>query len=952
MVRHLRNIRNSLRALESARRGSRLTRISCASGVILAALLGAERTAAAATFPADNVWTPITQSGVGLGDPNTDGQTGGREIVGTGATPALYIAADATDFFFRMRLDIDPQSAPGNLGPFGWGILIDTDNNTNKYDFSLMVSGKNNEENIQFWSNAAPTTGDPSDSADVLLQTFPNVFAGPTQNIRVVAAGTSIGGTPDFFLDIAVPLAMLFGPANANFGPTTPLRFWVGASSNANSIQTDIGGTDTAPGVGVLQLTASDQVLISGAAPDSDADGVPDAMENTLGSNPNAADSDLDGIPDNVELSTAGSAGPYLAVDTDNDGTIDARDRDSDNDCAPDLIEGQAGYRTAADDPSANCGDGTPICDTAAGQCTAGCAADTDCGTAASGRVCSGLPLACVAGCRGEGGNGCLPGFVCSSDDSSVGTCNAADTDADGVSDIEELALGTDPASGDTDGDGISDRFELSASGAGPFAAVDSDLDGVIDARDADSDNDGLLDATESGGIAVPIDSDGDGIRDYRDLDSDGDGLPDLRENGGAAFDADANGRIDAPVDADGDGLASVVDSNDGDANVRTTLTAIVNTDAVDVPDYLDSDSDNDGLFDVREAGGNDANNDGTFDDVADVDGNGLVDLLEVVNGGAALVPADTDEDGRRDFQDDDDDGDTLLTKDELGAGGAAAPLDTDADAKADYLDADDDQDGIATKDEVADSLLAAVANDDVDGDSKKNWLDSDADADTILDGVDGRADANANGKPDYLDPLDTDGDGIADAVETALGTDPTVADSDGDGFTDGEEVKRGGNAPADTDGDGAIDALDDDDDGDSILTQDEVSDAQRAGISDDLDGDGKKNWLDADADGDGIDDGADGRTDTDGDGNPEYLDASGKTPPGPTPGTTPPKPAVPGTGPTGASTLGAEGLTGGACAVSAGSGNGGTTTLGGLAAALAMLVARRRPRNKLANRS
>jgi hypothetical protein len=38
----------------------------------------------------------------------------------------------------------------------------------------------------------------------------------------------------------------------------------------------------------------------------------------------------------------------------------------------------------------------------------------------------------------------------------------------------------------------------------------------------------------------------------------------------------------------------------------------------------------------------------------------------------------------------------------------------------------------------------------------------------------------------------DTDGDGLPDAEERALGTDPCSPDTDEDGWTDGEEVSSG----------------------------------------------------------------------------------------------------------------------------------------------------------------
>jgi hypothetical protein len=55
---------------------------------------------------------------------------------------------------------------------------------------------------------------------------------------------------------------------------------------------------------------------------------------------------------------------------------------------------------------------------------------------------------------------------------------------------------------------------------------------------------------------------------------------------------------------------------------------------------------------------------------------------------------------------------------------------------------------------------------------------------------------------------LDTDGDGLTDAEEATLGTDPVKTDTDGDGLTDREEIQVYKSDPlkTDTDGDGYTD--------------------------------------------------------------------------------------------------------------------------------------------------
>ena len=59
---------------------------------------------------------------------------------------------------------------------------------------------------------------------------------------------------------------------------------------------------------------------------------------------------------------------------------------------------------------------------------------------------------------------------------------DAQDTDGDGLSDADEITLGTDPAvADDTDGDGIFDFFETDADGDGVSDAFECHGDQIAD---------------------------------------------------------------------------------------------------------------------------------------------------------------------------------------------------------------------------------------------------------------------------------------------------------------------------------------------------------------------------------------------------------------------------------------------------------------------------------------
>jgi len=133
------------------------------------------------------------------------------------------------------------------------------------------------------------------------------------------------------------------------------------------------------------------------------------------------------------------------------------------------------------------------------------------------------------------------------------------------------------------------------------IAIADSDGDEIPNAYDLDDDNDGIADLVEQAGNPT-LDTDGDGIIDSLDLDSDNDGISDNVE-------AQTTAGYIAPI--------GTVDTNGVDTIYIGGLTPI-DTDSDGIPDYIDTDTDGDGLLDKDESGltltGVDADNDGIDD--------------------------------------------------------------------------------------------------------------------------------------------------------------------------------------------------------------------------------------------------------------------------------------------------------------------------------------------------
>jgi len=629
---------------------------------------------------------------------------------------------------------------------------------------------------------------------------------------------------------------------------------------------------------------AVERLRDTACAPDADADGVPDTVEATNGSNPNDTDSDDDGICDGFYSIGGCTAGPDTApveacAPVRANAVCDARDDDGDG-----LSNGAERATVPQTDPNLVDSDDDGICDgtIATGGCVAGPDndADSDDDGICDGRI---AVVGCAVGPDTSPRDACLPVRA-------NPVCAARDDDGDGLSNgAEDAAVPpTRSDDADSDDDGVCDGpLGTGACAAGPDTApfdVCVPNANALPCDSGDFDGDGLTNALERSGGTNPADadSDDDGINDGderragldpNNADTDGDGLDDLdeRARGTRGNDADTDddglgdgrevelGTNPLQADTDGDGLSDGRELQIGTSPLLQDTNGNGRTDAEDIADGTNPviiDSDGDDISDERELAF------GTDPRDVDSDDDGIDDGVEYGDG---LEPSDSDDDDIIDALDADDDNDGIATVVE-------SDDDEDRDGVGNHLDTDSD-------DDVIDDAIEGSG--DVDADTIMNFLDTDSDGDGTSDADEGTGDSDGDGIMNFLDaddggPVvtddDSDGDGLDDDVEAALGTDPASGDSDGDGVADKDEVGANVTAPRDTDGDGTIDALDTDDDNDTLPT---AAERTASGNAADPDGDGVVAWRDLDSDNDGVADGPlDGLGDSDGDGRADFLDA------------------------------------------------------------------------------
>ena len=450
--------------------------------------------------------------------------------------------------------------------------------------------------------------------------------------------------------------------------------------------------------------------------------------------------------------------------------------------------------------------------------------------------------------------------------------CPDLDEDDDGLPDYLEL---NDPlALQDHDIDGIPNWNDVDYPGW-----VDNNTDGLNDNFDpgADADNDGQVNFMEAGwpgfvdsngdGMNDTMDKDLDGIPNFLDRDSDNDGIPDVVESNGV--DANGDGRIDNFTDPDSDGLSQNIDASSGVTGSGNGLGAI-DTDADGIPNYIDTDSDNDGIPDVVEVYGTDANNDGRIDAYTDNDLDGYADNVDgdAGNDGTAenvtntllRTGTDTDADGRAD---------------------SYPYKNMDADSKTNPYDLDSDGDGINDVKEAGFTDDPSAQDGRVDGAVNSNgWNTGIAAMPSLV-----LPNTDATGRVNVYD-IDTDDDGIPDNVEgqpTAGYLLPSGADTDLDGIDNSYDNFNGFGGDGihfyDRDGDTVPDYIDTDTDNDGVSDIIEGNDLNFNGLQDD-----NITLAGADTDDDGLDDTFDSDN-TSTAGTSQYMGNGGTTSGDPSPG-------------------------------------------------------------------
>ena len=381
------------------------------------------------------------------------------------------------------------------------------------------------------------------------------------------------------------------------------------------------------------------------------------------------------------------------------------------------------------------------------------------------------------------------------------------DDDNDGLSDIKEAELGTNPHYWDSDGDEFGDDWDQMP--LDPNSFEDTDGDGIPDATWTDLNGDGRIDPWSGQDTSTIVDTD-----------IDGDGLSNTHEENVSLTsvywaDSDYDGYDDGidefprwdqeHIDTDNDGIGNNWDFDDDGDGFSDLDEIFSKTNTLSPTSYPSSDQDNDKASDEYEL------KIGTQTTMSDTDGDGINDGIDVfpLNKNEWL---DSDADGEGDNQDFNDDNDYY--PDEVETYGTEKNLYNLNSKVYDHyewplssIEVNPSLPVNADQDRMPDVLEQYLTNlykssgpdnknddNDWDNDGDINWNDPDSDGDGTPDGYEfalydntGTEDLDLDFLADNNDP-DMDGDGLNNQYEQWHGTSERNPDFDGDGVLDGAD--------------------------------------------------------------------------------------------------------------------------------------------------------------------
>ncbi|OVE81988.1 hypothetical protein BVY03_01690 [bacterium K02(2017)] len=379
---------------------------------------------------------------------------------------------------------------------------------------------------------------------------------------------------------------------------------------------------------------------------DDDQDGLSDAEEFALGTNPLLTDTDHDGVADGIDAFPTDES-EFLNTDGDNKGDNSDNCPEQANNDQADMDNDSIGDVCDSDRDGDGVNNDIDNCPNLVNANQLDVDANGVGDTCQGDRDSDGI-LDALDNCPDDINvdqadlDGDHIGDLCDNDQDNDTVNNADDNCPVDVNanqnDLDNDGLG-DVCDDDADGDFVEDRFD-NCIGVQNFDQSDIDNDGVGNDCDDDIDNDGVLNVNDNCKFTINPDQenlDGDENGDACDSDRDGDGVNNNLDNCAHVINVDQ-------VDIDFDGLGDLCDDEFNDVDGDTIADAIDNCIQIANVDQSDLDTD-------------------TYGDACDNDIDG--DLLTNDLDNCELVfnydQTDTDQDGLGDFCDEDIDNDGVL---------------------------------------------------------------------------------------------------------------------------------------------------------------------------------------------------------------------------------------------------------------------------------------------------